>query len=648
MARGSLFFSREREEVSLSSGIDKFLPNLFSSFVLFLIAVPLNLGIALASGGTATQGMLTGLVAALVVSLLAGAPLMVSAPATGLIAVVWQITDLHGMAMLGFVVLMAGLCQILIGLLRLGPWFRAVTPAVIQGMLAGIGLLIFASQFHVMMGSVPARSGLENFAAIPHSLYLAVTSGTSSPAVLSALVGSLTIVAVVAWNRASGRLKLVPPPLVGALVGISVALLGGFEIAYVSVPDDLSSEFNLFHLGMLESLKDGSVWGSILGLTFIATAQTLLTATAVDRLHEYKKTNYNREVIAQGAGNAVAGFLGGLPLCGVIVRSAANLQSGANSRWANFLHGLWLFIFVALLSAYLAFIPIPTLAAVLVYTGLRLVNIEAIRELRKFGRGELAIYLVTVSTIVTFDLLVGIMAGFALSALRLLYSLTHCDVVVEQPDREEGPVVVDLRGSATFFTLPSLARRLEDLPKGAEIEVSVEGLTYIDHACLEQLLAWEEEYVAQGGRTKIAWSRLMGRFNSRYPNGSVASALPLANGGAGATAAATDIGRIIPEGYSVQVRVATGCSTADFLNKAIWELAPLLPPAVAIARVQRREELLVPKGKKVLQEGDVLTLVGDQGDVEQLCDRFQDALFPRRSSASDQQDRPGPLPLAIS
>lgn len=400
-----------------------------------------------------------------------------------------------------------------------------------------------------------------------------------------------------------------------------VAYLGNFSVNYVRVPQDLSSELNFLSWGLLSKLRDFSIWGEALGLTFIATAQTLLTATAVDRLHNFEKTNYNREVIAQGAGNMVSGFLGSLPLCGVIVRSAANIQSGGNSRWSSVAHGVWLLLFVIFLSNWLALIPIATLAAVLVCTGVRLVRLEAIEELKKFGPWELVIYAITVFTVIGFDLLTGILVGFGLSALRLLYNLTHCEIVVEQ-EESDGPISVCLRGSATFFTLPKLARRLESLPKGTQIEVLVEHLTYIDHACLEQILMWEEEYIARGGRISIAWNHLMGRFNSSPSLVSSFEGPSLQM----RAAARQDQTAVAPEGHTVKLVVSHQFSTAKFLDKEIWELAAILPGDTLIAWVERQGSLLIPKGKKRLQELDVMTIVGGSNEIATLKRDFGDAI----------------------
>ncbi|HIB65702.1 MAG TPA: SulP family inorganic anion transporter, partial [Phycisphaerales bacterium] len=171
--------------------------NFLASIVIFLVALPLNLGIALASGVSPTVGLLSGIIAGIVVGALAGCPLQVSGPAAGLIAVVWQIVDAHGLSMLGPVVMAAGILQICLGASRLAPWFRAVAPSVIQGMLAGIGVLIFASQFQVMLDQKPKVSGLANLAALPGAIWEVVSQGTGHP---SAIIGALTIGVIVAWS----------------------------------------------------------------------------------------------------------------------------------------------------------------------------------------------------------------------------------------------------------------------------------------------------------------------------------------------------------------------------------------------------------------------------------------------------------------
>ena len=284
------------------------------------------------------------------------------------------------------------------------------------------------------------------------------------------------------------------------------------DVAYVSLPDNPLAEIHLLSLDGLAGLLSPSVMGSVVGLAFIATAQTLLTATAVDRLHSFERTDYNKEIMAQGVANSVCGFLSVLPLCGVIVRSSANVQAGATNRSSNFLHGLWVALFTLFLAPWLQHVPVSALAAVLVYTGYRLVDLKAVKEIRKFGRAEFGIYIITLLSVVLVDLLSGIVIGFVLSAARLIYVLTHYEAEIKE-DPAAGSLVIELKGSATFFTLPRLADGLAGLPPRREVHLFMSGLNHIDHACLEHLMGWEELYIQQGGQVFIEWDHLITRFH---------------------------------------------------------------------------------------------------------------------------------------
>lgn len=498
--------------------------NLLASVVIFLVALPLNLGIALASGVSPSVGILSGIVAGLVVGALAGCPLQVSGPAAGLIAIVWQIVDAHGLEMLGPVVLAAGLLQIALGMSRLAPWFRAVAPSVIQGMLAGIGILIFASQFQVMLEQKPQVSGLANLAALPGAVWTVITEGTGHP---SALIGFATIVTIVAWAWAPKKVQVIPGSLMGVAVAVLLAILFQPAIQYVSMPSGGLPELTLVGQSQLSRLLSLSVLGSVLALAFVATAQTLLTATAIDRMHNGEKTDYNQEVIAQGAGNTVCGAFGLLPISGVIVRSATNVEAGATGRMSAVMHGVWIALFFLFLSPLLGYVPLPALAAVLVYTGYRLVNFKAIKNIRKFGNAEFAIYMVTLVGVVAIDLLSGIVIGFVCSAAHLIYTVTHCEVASYE-DKDTGALVVEMRGSATFFTLPRLADELQKLEPAREVHLFLSGLNYIDHACLEHIMGWEESYIEDGGDVYIEWDHLIQRFKTPRSASSTDIELPRA------------------------------------------------------------------------------------------------------------------------
>ncbi len=496
-----------------------------ASVVVFLVALPLCMGIAIASGvppeKAAAVGIISGIVGGLVVGFLAGCSLQVTGPAAGLAVIVGQLILEHGFATLGLIVMVAGVVQLIAGVLRLGQWFRAVSPAIIQGMLAGIGVLIFAGQFHVMVDDKPPGSGKEyggiiNLMTIPEAVWKGVTEPAHQPA---AVVGIVTILVIIGWSSfAPMRLKVLPAPLLGVTVATVLAVTLeqlGLDPKDIQVPDSLTEAVNLPAWGDLPRLLDRSILIAGVTLAFIASAESLLTATAVDAMQQHApRTKYDRELAAQGVGNVLCGVLGVLPLTGVIVRSGANVQAGARTRLSTILHGLWLLLFAVVFTFALRMIPVACLAAILVYTGCKLVNIKAIRELGKYGKGEVAVYIVTLTGIVVIDLLSGIVVGLGLAVVRLLYRFTHLAIRVEK-DAERNRTNLYLEGAATFLRLPKLAQALQTIPPDTELHVHFEELGHIDHACLDLLMKWEKQHEATGGSLVMDWESLTAKFRPR-------------------------------------------------------------------------------------------------------------------------------------
>lgn len=437
-----------------------------SSVVVFLVALPLCLGIAIASGVPAEKaaavGVITGVIGGLVVGSLGGSPLQVSGPAAGLSVLVYELIQKFGWETLGLIVLIAGVMQLVAGLLRLGQWFRAVSPAVIYGMLAGIGVLIFASQFHIMLDDKPKSTGLENLLSLPEAVWKGIVPSREVTHDDAARIGLLTIVLLVLWKPLTPKwLHLVPPALVAVVVATTTTVLLRLPIKQIMVPSNLLDvvQFPVFDMDTL--LTD---WWPLLAasasLAFIASAETLLSATAVDKMHQGPRTQYDRELAAQGIGNVLAGLVGVLPLTGVIVRSATNVEAGARTRLSTMLHGIWLLCFVCFFPSVLRQIPTACLAALLVYTGYKLINPQAIRVLWSYGLGEVFIYGVTILTIVVTDLLTGVLVGIGLCIAKLIWTLSRFKVRLVE-ERELGRATLYLRGAATFLRLPKLAGRIE-------------------------------------------------------------------------------------------------------------------------------------------------------------------------------------------
>ncbi|MBM3773250.1 MAG: SulP family inorganic anion transporter [Acidimicrobiia bacterium] len=484
--------------------------DLLSSVVVFLVALPLCLGIAIASGVPPAMGLISGIIGGLVVGLLAGSPLQVSGPAAGLAVLVYEIVQTHGVKGLGLIVFLAGLLQIGAGLLKMGQWFRAMSPAVIYGMLAGIGVLIFGSQFHVMVDDAPRENGIRNLLAIPEALMKSMGPGTAHQT--AALLGIVTIATLMAWNAfAPKRVRWVPGALVAVVLAAIVSAVTGANIRFVELPDSLFasvSPLSTGHLGLLT----GPVLISVFTLAFVASAETLLSASAVDRMQDGPRTNYDRELVAQGVGNSIAGFLGALPITGVIVRSAANVNAGARSRYSAIMHGGWLLLFVIAFPGLLRMVPTSSLAAVLVYTGYRLVDPASLRRLAAYGTMPVVIYFVTLIMIVSTDLLTGIVAGFVLSAVQVLYRLTRFDIRVQQ---DETALHVHLDGTGTFMRLPKLLSTLESLPANLPVQVHVH-LRYLDDAVMETLASWQKQRRMQGSEVEVQWDRVIGLYREGH------------------------------------------------------------------------------------------------------------------------------------
>ena len=518
-----------------------------ASIVVFLVALPLCLGIAIASGAPPAAGLITGIVGGLVVGTLAGSPMQVSGPAAGLTVIVYQFVQQHGLAALGITVAMAGIFQMLAGLLRIGQWFRAVSPAVIEGMLAGIGVLIFGSQLHVMLDDKPRANGIANLLAIPDAFVKSILPFDGSTHHIAAMVGLASIIALVVWKKfAPRKLRAIPAPLVAVVVGTGLVAALRLPVQRVNVPESILGSVQFLSISQFSWPQIGQYALSAAAIALIASAETLLCASAVDQMHRGPRTKYDREIMAQGVGNLICGFTGGLPMTGVIVRSSANVEAGAKSRLSAVFHGAWLLLLVVAIPGLLGNIPTASLAAVLVFTGLKLVDIKAARELAKYGKSEALIFIVTCVMIVVTDLLTGVLVGVGLSIAKLLYVFTHLKIEVKD-DAAGNRTDLHLTGAATFLRLPKIAAVLETVRPNTTLHVHLDRLTYVDHACLDLFMNWEQQHDATGGALVMDWASFTAKFQGppegQSETGRSASERTLAHSGTPAAAHA----ELLPE-----------------------------------------------------------------------------------------------------
>ncbi|MFF9041697.1 SulP family inorganic anion transporter [Streptomyces sp. NPDC014892] len=471
-----------------SAGRVDFATEITASLVVFLVALPLCIGVAVASGVPAELGIISGVIGGLVVGAVRGSTLQVSGPAAGLAALVAETVMEFGVAMLGVIVLFSGILQIVLGLVKLGRMFQAISIAVVQGMLAGIGLPLMFSQLYPMSDAKAPGTPLENMAGVPG---LIADTVTNPQALIAAGLGIVTIVLSFVWKQVPGPAKKIPAALVAVGIGIAVASLPGVEVKTLQVGNLLAS-VDVPGPDQLAGLADVGIITAILTFTVIASAESLFTAAAVDRMHNGPRTRYNTELIAQGAGNTVAGVLGALPITAVVARSSANVQAGAKTRLSRTLHGLWLLAFALLLPQVLALIPISVLAGVLVHSGWKLFAPEQFPKMWRQDRGEFAVMTLTTLVITATALLEGVL--FGLAAGVVLAALRMSQTVIRQHIEDDTAKVV-MAGNATFLRLPKLIDALEGAAASGKprIRLDLLGVTHLDHACRSQI----EEFVAQ-------------------------------------------------------------------------------------------------------------------------------------------------------
>ena len=469
-----------------------------ASLVVFLVAVPLSLGIAFASGAPIIAGLIGAIVGGIVTGLLAGSPLQVSGPAAGLTVVVAGLVHQFGWETMCLITAYAGVMQLVLGWFKVARGALIIAPSVVHGMLAGIGISIALAQIHVVLGGSPQSSPVVNLLGIPKQLGLVNMQ--------AAILGFLTIAILIVWKKLKApALKAIPGPLVAVVVGTVVSILLKMDVKRVDLPDTFM-KMDLQHVNLSETfaltkLAPPADWGpfitAVLTVAIIASIESLLCAVATDKLHSGVRSDLDKELRAQGAGNLVSGLLGGLPITGVIVRSSANIIAGGASRWSAIFHGVWILLFALFLGSLIESIPLAVLAGLLVHVGINLVNLHHIKELTKHN--EILIYWATVLGVTCVNLLAGVGIGLGLSIFFLLRRLSNTDVQMEQ---REGKWHVKIGGTLTFASVPRLNAALSTIPAGHPVDIDL-AVDFIDHAAFEALHGWRENHEKTGGHVDI-------------------------------------------------------------------------------------------------------------------------------------------------
>jgi MFS superfamily sulfate permease-like transporter len=495
---------------------DTWRADLMSGFLVFLIALPLCLGIAMASGFPAIAGIITAIVGGTLATFFGSAPLTIKGPAAGLIVIaLGAVNELGGGdAALGYrralaAIVVAAVFQIFFSAVKAGALGDFFPSSVVHGMLAAIGVIICSKQIHTLLGVTPTPGEpLHLLAQIPHSI------ANLNPEIFT--IGAVSLLILFGMPRLPiPALKKVPPPLVVVIAAISLgaAFDLGHEHHYtvqahdymvgpkylVQLPGSLLSAIQFPDFSQVHSATSIKY---IIMFALVGSIESLLSAKAVDSLDPAKRrSDLDKDLLATGVGNLVAGMIGGLPMISEIVRSSANINNGAKSRWANFFHGVFLLLFVAAAPWLLTKIPLAALAAMLVFTGLRLASPHEFAKTWKIGPEQMLIFGSTLVLTLATDLLVGVFGGIFVKALlhwragMPLKQMFKPKVEVEK--RDDG-ITMRVEKAAVFSNYLTIKKHLATLPESVPVTIDLAGTRLVDHTVMEKLHQLQDDWSRDG------------------------------------------------------------------------------------------------------------------------------------------------------
>jgi MFS superfamily sulfate permease-like transporter len=470
-----------------------------SAIVVFLVALPLCLGIALASNAPLFSGLIAGFVGGIVIGSLSGSQLSVSGPAAGLTAIVSAaILKLPSFEAFLLSVVICGALQVILGVIKAGVIGDYVPNAVIKGMLAAIGVILILKQFPHLIGYDADPEGDESFMQVNNeTTFSAIGSALKYITPVAVLIGVVGLAFHFFWEKFTankkGILKLIPAPLVIVLIGVAISeyfRANGstyaidpkhmVNIPIASTPGEFISFFTSPDFGAFAN-KD--VWIAGITLALVASLETLLSIEAIDDLDPYQRvTNKDRELRAQGVGNLVSGFIGGLPVTSVIVRSSANVNAGAKSKTSAILHGLLLLVCVALIPVILNLIPKAALAAILIFTGYKLAKPALFIAYWKKGLDQFLPFVITIVAILLTDLLIGVMIGICVGIFFVMRSNFRSSVFIVNDDNK---YLFRLRKDVSFLNKPIIKNKLEEIPENSTVIIDASRADFIDKDVIE-------------------------------------------------------------------------------------------------------------------------------------------------------------------
>jgi MFS superfamily sulfate permease-like transporter len=465
-----------------------------AAVVVFLVALPLCLGIALGSNAPLFSGIIAGVVGGIVIGSLSGSSLSVSGPAAGLTAIVAvAIGKMPVYEAFILSVVLAGILQIVFGFLRAGIIGDYVPNSVIRGMLAAIGIILILKQFPHLVGYDKNFSGDEAFFQLDRkNTFSELVYSLNYLSLGAIIIGGVSILILLAWDQPFFKkrplFKYIPGPLVvvvmGTLISLGLGQLGGrLDLApnhYVSLPvaSDFKAFTGFFRFPDWSYLNNYHVWVTALTIALVASLETLLSIEAIDKLDPYNRsTPTDRELKAQGIGNLISGMLGGLPITSVIVRSSANLNAGAKTRLSTFFHGLLLLLSVLLIPGLLNTIPLSALAAILIMTGYKLAKPTLFKEFHSKGWDQFVPFVATIIAILLSDLLIGILIGIGVALFFLVRSNFRSAVMIVH---DQNKWLLRFRKDVSFLNKPIVKDKLEAVPENAEVLIDLTRADFID------------------------------------------------------------------------------------------------------------------------------------------------------------------------
>jgi MFS superfamily sulfate permease-like transporter len=476
-------------------------PNLSASIVVLLVALPLCLGIALASGAPLFSGIIAGVVGGIVVGLLSGSQLSVTGPAAGLTAIVAvAILKLQVYEAFLLAVVLAGIMQVALGYLKAGVIGDYIPNAVIKGMLAAIGLILIMKQFPHLVGYDANFEGDETFAqADQNNTFSAIYTALNTIKPAAAIIGLGSIILLSIWEKPfikkNELLRFVPGPLVVVILAIiingtieqlsGIASIESTHLVSLPIAHSTTEFISFFTLPNFSFITNVQVWISAVTLAIVASLETLLGIEAVDKLDPLKRvTPTNKELKAQGFGNIVSGLIGGLPLTSVIVRSSANVSAGGKTKQATIFHGLLLLLCAALIPNLLNKIPLSALAGILIFTGYKLAKITLFKEFYQKGLNQFIPFCVTIIAILFTDLLIGISIGIAVSMIFIIRSNFKTAVLVVNDNNN---YLIRFKKDVSFLNKPIIKSELELVPENANLVIDVARAEFIDKDVIDEV-----------------------------------------------------------------------------------------------------------------------------------------------------------------